>query len=140
MCKVALNAKLPFFHAIVPWIHLRKNIARVWNCRITAVLNITLLNSFLSFCLFFYIVLYFCLFSFCLFVFLSFCLFVQTSLWSNVWRVSKVTLWVFGSEWPTDHNGVGIELPGQLKRINLLIKDKETFSSWVYQICVILKM
>ena len=74
--------------------------------------DITILNSlfvFLSFC-------FFVSLSYCLFVYLS--VRVQTSLWSNVWKVSKVTLCVQILKWP-----------GQLK-----IKTMKTVKSlkWKY--------
>ena len=68
-----------------------KNIARVRNCP-----DVTILNSLLALCLL----------SFCLFVFLSFCL---DSCWSNVWKVSSLksrslcqNSKVAVSHWPTD--------------------------------------
>ena len=91
--------------------------------------------SFLSFCLVVFLscplFLYFCHFvflSFCRFVFVvffSFCLFVffvQTSCWSNVWRVSSFksrylcrNSKVAVIHWPTHGPMSGIKLPGQLK-------------------------
>ena len=71
------------------------------------------------------------LLSFCLFVFLSFCLFVfclfvLTSCWSIVWRVSSVkshSLCQNSKVALTQRPRSGIELPGQLKALkNLRIK------------------
>ena len=87
------------------------------------------LYVFLTFCLFvflsfgLFVLSSFCpfvLLSFCLFVFLYLCLFVWTSCWSNVWRISSLKSHYLcqNSKVALSYSArVGIELPGQLKKV-----------------------